>query len=162
MVYTLFIDRVEQVGDEWYTFAAMRKTNSGGLRDEVVVRTTTQPTWQPADQVRMYLQCTGGYEIQATPQQSCLALIISLRTNSSIPSRTMGRDICLPAPIPRLTALPPHAIMRKIALRRIKSMTEQVNLGGAWRMREADRRNVAFSACAGQRICGFDGGWHDA
>ena len=73
MVYTLFIDRVEQVGDEWYTFAAMRKTNSGGLRDEVVVRTTTQPTWQPADQVRMYLQCTGGYEIQgdATTKLPC-------------------------------------------------------------------------------------------
>jgi hypothetical protein len=73
MVYTLFIDRVEQIGDEWYTFAAMRKTNSGGLRDEVVVRTTTQPTWQPADQVRMYLQCTGGYEIQgdATTKLPC-------------------------------------------------------------------------------------------
>ena len=72
-IYTLFIDRVDQVGDEWYTFAAMRKTNSGGLRDEVVVRTTTQPTWQPADQVRIYLQCTGGYEIQgdATTKLPC-------------------------------------------------------------------------------------------
>ena len=64
MVYTLFIDRVEQVGDEWLTFAAMRRTNSGGLRDEVVVVTATQPTWQPADQVRMYLQCIGGYDIE--------------------------------------------------------------------------------------------------
>ena len=64
MVYTLFIDRVEQVGDEWLTFAAMRRTNSGGLRDEVVVVTATQPTWQPADQVRMYLQCIGSYDIE--------------------------------------------------------------------------------------------------
>lgn len=64
MVYTLFIDHVEQAGDEWLTFAAMRKTNAGGLRDLVVVSSTTQPTWTAGDQVRMYLQCTGGYTVE--------------------------------------------------------------------------------------------------
>lgn len=64
MVYTLFIDHVEQAGEEWLTFAAMRKTNAGGLRDEIVVVSQTQPTWQAGDQVRMYLQCTGGYNIE--------------------------------------------------------------------------------------------------
>lgn len=53
--------------------AAMRKTNSGGLRDEVIVRTTTQPTWQPARPSAHVPQCTGGYEIQgdATTKLPC-------------------------------------------------------------------------------------------
>ncbi len=64
MVYTLYIDRVQQSSDGWVTFAAMRKTNAGSLRDEIVVMTTTEPTWAYGDMVRMYLQCTGSYTIE--------------------------------------------------------------------------------------------------
>lgn len=64
MVYTVYIDHTEQVGEEWLTFAAMRKTNSGGLRDMVVISSKTQPTWTGGDQVRLYLQCTGSHTIE--------------------------------------------------------------------------------------------------
>lgn len=70
MVYTLFIDRVEQAGDQYLTYAAMRKIKGGGLRDLVVVTTDAKPAWAPQDEVRMVLQCTGAHVIEGETDQS--------------------------------------------------------------------------------------------
>lgn len=73
MVYTLFIDRVDQVGDEWYTFAPCARPTPAACATKWLSAQRLSRRGSPPDQVRMYLQCTGGYEIQgdATTKLPC-------------------------------------------------------------------------------------------
>ena len=64
MGYNLHVMSIEQSGNEWITFMAMRKTKSGAYRDVVAVMSVEQPTFTEGSQVRIYATCTGGYEIQ--------------------------------------------------------------------------------------------------
>lgn len=65
MVYTLYIERVEQTPTGYITFAGMTKTKSGGYQNPVVVRTSQEPEWVPGNAVKMYLKCIGSYEVHA-------------------------------------------------------------------------------------------------
>lgn len=62
MGYNLYVMSVEPSGNEWITFMAMRKTNSG-YRDIVVVMSKDEPTLTAGTQVKMYGTCTGEYEV---------------------------------------------------------------------------------------------------
>ncbi len=64
MGYNLHVMSVEQSGEEWISFMAMRKTNSGAYRDIVAVMSVEEPTFTAGSQVRIYATCTGGYEVQ--------------------------------------------------------------------------------------------------
>ena len=63
MGYSLHVMSVEPSGNEWISFMAMRKTNSGSYRDVVVVMSPDQPTYQPGEKVKVYCTCTGAYEV---------------------------------------------------------------------------------------------------
>lgn len=64
MGYNLYVKSVEQSGNEWITFMAMRKTKSGAYRDIVAVMSVEKPEFTEGSKVRIYATCTGGYEVQ--------------------------------------------------------------------------------------------------
>ena len=65
MVYTLYIERVEQTATGYITFASMNRTKSGAFQNPVIVRTSEMPEYKGGDAVRMYLKCIGSYEVHA-------------------------------------------------------------------------------------------------
>lgn len=65
MVYTLYIERIEETSSGFITFAGMTRTKSGAYQNPVVVRSSEMPDYQAGDAVKMYLRCIGSYEIHA-------------------------------------------------------------------------------------------------
>lgn len=62
MVYELSITNIEQAGDEWIIFAAMRSTKSG-YKDIVVITTKEEPSLSLDSKHKMYGKCTGSYQV---------------------------------------------------------------------------------------------------
>lgn len=65
MVYTLYVERIEQTATGYVTFAGMTLTKSGVYQNPVVIRTSEMPEYAAGDAVRMYLKCIGSYEVHA-------------------------------------------------------------------------------------------------
>lgn len=72
MVYTLYVEQVRETSDGWLVIAGMRITRSGGILDKVVVEANAKPSFQPGDKVKMYLQCTGPYNIESADSTDTL------------------------------------------------------------------------------------------
>ncbi len=65
MVYTLYIERIEETPTGYITYAGMNRTKSGVYQNPVVVRTSELPAYASGDAVQMYLKCIGSYEVHA-------------------------------------------------------------------------------------------------
>lgn len=65
MVYTLYVERIEETPTGFLTFAGMSRTKSGAYQNPVIVRSSEQPAYQAGDAVKMYLKCIGSYEVHA-------------------------------------------------------------------------------------------------
>lgn len=62
MGYDLYITNIEQAGDEWVIFAAMRSTKTG-YKDVVVVTTKEEPNLSLDSKHKMYGTCVGSYQV---------------------------------------------------------------------------------------------------
>ncbi|MBE5796039.1 MAG: hypothetical protein E7327_01515 [Clostridiales bacterium] len=65
MVYTLYVERIEQTATGYVTFASLNRTKSGVYQNPVVIRTSEEPDYAAGAEVRMYLKCIGSYEVHA-------------------------------------------------------------------------------------------------
>lgn len=65
MVYTVYVQKAEQVGDEWIVFAAMNKTAKGVLKNTLVIICEENPGFSEGQQARFYGKCTGTYQVQS-------------------------------------------------------------------------------------------------
>jgi len=65
MVYTLYVERIEETATGYITFAGMSRTKSGVYQNPVVIRTSGLPEYAVGDAVQMYLKCIGSYEMHA-------------------------------------------------------------------------------------------------
>ena len=63
MVYTLHIQSVEETSTGYLTFACMTKTKSGVYKEQVVIRSTEQPSYYAGESAKVYLKCIGTYEV---------------------------------------------------------------------------------------------------
>lgn len=64
MVYTLYIERIEETSTGYLTFAGMSKSKSGAYSNVVAIRSTEVPSFAAGDKVQMYLKCLGSHEVQ--------------------------------------------------------------------------------------------------
>lgn len=64
MHYDLYCVRIEQSGDQWLIYMAMKKTKTG-YKNLVVVTSDTAPSFVEDAKVHMYGRCTGAYEVMA-------------------------------------------------------------------------------------------------
>ena len=65
MVYTLYVERIEQTATGYVTFAGLNRTKSSVYQNPVVIRTSEEPDYAAGAEVRMYLKCIGSYEVHA-------------------------------------------------------------------------------------------------
>ena len=61
MVYTLHVDTVEKIGDQWVMRMGMRTTKKNGYRDIVYVICDADPGVASGDKKKVFLECTGPY-----------------------------------------------------------------------------------------------------
>lgn len=64
MVYTVYITDIQQVGDEWVIFAAMKQTKKG-YSNMLVITAEEQPAFEVGTQQKMYGTCIGTYQVQS-------------------------------------------------------------------------------------------------
>lgn len=65
MGYKVYIQDIRQIGEEWLVFAALTKTESGKLKDIIVITTAEEPVLLIGSTQKMYGTCTGAYEVQS-------------------------------------------------------------------------------------------------
>lgn len=63
MVYTLYIQSVEQTTTGYLTFAGMNRTKSNVYQNMVAIRSSEMPDFAAGGSARMYLKCIGAYEV---------------------------------------------------------------------------------------------------
>lgn len=63
--YTVFIESVEQVGDEWIIRAALNKSEKGVMKNSVIIVAPDDPGFEIGSKQKMYGICIGSYQIQS-------------------------------------------------------------------------------------------------
>ena len=63
MVYTLYVQSVEETSTGYLTFAGMSKTKAGVYKELVVIRSTDEPAYSAETSAKMYLKCIGTYDV---------------------------------------------------------------------------------------------------
>ena len=64
MVYSVYITDIQQSGEEWIIFAAMKK-NKAGYSNPLVIVSEEEPTFAVGTQQKMLGTCTGSYRIES-------------------------------------------------------------------------------------------------
>ena len=65
MVYTVYIADIQESGDSWIVFAAMKKSAKAGYSNLIVITTDEDPDFDINTQQKFYGTCTGSYQVES-------------------------------------------------------------------------------------------------